>query len=177
MREAAKTTTRRRAKALLFMHLRLAGGQEWYQIYKLFSKATPPSMDGKGGVRGLRRRLKFKKRYLQMILEGRKRSTIRLGRLVLRDRLLTIVGDRGPIALARVDEVIYKKVRELTDEDARVDGFRGLIELFRELRRIYGDFSLEDDVTIIRFTVLRRLDNEGQDLAGLPRSGSSRGSR
>lgn len=134
-------------------------------------------MDGKGGVRGLGRRLKFKKRYLQMILEGRKRSTIRLGRLVLRDRLLTIVGDGKPIALARVDEVIYKKVRELTDEDARVDGFRGLIELFRELRRIYGDFSLEDDVTIIRFTVLRRLDNEGQDLARLPGSGSSRGSR
>jgi len=134
-------------------------------------------MDGEGGVRGLGRRLKFKKRYLQMILEGRKRSTIRLGRLVLRDRLLTIVGDRGPIALARVDEVIYKKVRELTDEDARVDGFRGLIDLFRELRRIYGDFGLEDDVTIIRFTVLRRLDNEGQDLAGLPGRGSSRGSR
>ncbi|MFP3286525.1 MAG: ASCH domain-containing protein [Acidilobus sp.] len=134
-------------------------------------------MDGKGGVRGLGRRLKFKKRYLQMILEGRKRSTIRLGRLVLRDRLLTIVGDGKPIALARVDEVIYKKVRELTDEDARVDGFRGLIELFRELRRIYGDFGLEDDVTIIRFTVLRRLDNEGQDLARLPGSGSSRGSR
>ncbi|MFP3081196.1 MAG: ASCH domain-containing protein [Acidilobus sp.] len=134
-------------------------------------------MDGKGGVRGLGRRLKFKKRYLQLIIEGRKRSTIRLGRLVLRDRLLTIVGDRGPIALARVDEVIYKKVRELTDEDARVDGFRGLIDLFRELRRIYGDFGLEDDVTIIRFTVLRRLDNEGQDLAGLPGRGSSRGSR
>jgi len=134
-------------------------------------------MDGKGGVRGLGRRLKFKKRYLQMILEGRKRSTIRLGRLVLRDRLLTIVGDGKPIALARVDEVIYKKVRELTDEDARVDGFRGLIELFRELRRIYGDFGLEDDVTIIRFTVLRRLDNEGQDLARLPGRGSSRGSR
>ena len=134
-------------------------------------------MDGKGGVRGLGRRLKFKKRYLQMILEGRKRSTIRLGRLVLRDRLLTIVGDGKPIALARVDEVIYKKVRELTDEDARVDGFRGLIDLFRELRRIYGDFGLEDDVTIIRFTVLRRLDNEGQDLARLPGSRSSRGSR
>jgi Uncharacterized conserved protein len=110
-------------------------------------------MDGEGGVRGLGRRLKFKKRYLQMILEGRKRSTIRLGRLVLRDRLLTIVGDGKPIALARVDEVTYKKVRELTDEDARVDGFRGLIDLFRELRRIYGDFGLEDDVTIIRFTV------------------------
>jgi len=133
-------------------------------------------MDGEGGVRGLGRRLKFKKRYLQLIIEGRKRSTIRLGRLVLRDRLLTIVGDGGPIALARVDEVIYKKVRELTDEDARVDGFRGLIDLFRELRRIYGDFSLEDDVTIIKFTVLRRLDNEGQDLAGLPGRGSSRGS-
>jgi hypothetical protein len=134
-------------------------------------------MDGKGGVRGLGRRLKFKKRYLQMILEGRKRSTIRLGRLVLRDRLLTIVGDGKPIALARVDEVIYKKVRELTDEDARVDGFRGLIDLFRELRRIYGNFGLEDDVTIIRFTVLKRLDNEGQDLARPPGRGSSRGSR
>jgi len=134
-------------------------------------------MDGKGGVRGLGRRLKFKKRYLQMILEGRKRSTIRLGRLVLRDRLLTIVGDGKPIALARVDEVIYKKVRELTDEDARVDGFRGLIDLFRELRRIYGNFGLEDDVTIIRFTVLKRLDKEGQDLARPPGRGSSRGSR
>ncbi len=109
------------------------------------------------GERGLGRTLRFKKRYLAMILEGRKRGTIRLGRLRVRHRVVTIVGDGGPVAVARIDDVVHKKVRDLTDEDARLDGFNGLAELFRELRRIYGDFTLEDDVTVIRFTLLRLL--------------------
>ncbi|MGC9072098.1 MAG: ASCH domain-containing protein [Acidilobus sp.] len=114
---------------------------------------------------GIGKTLKFKRRYLDKILEGEKRSTIRLGRVVVRGRLITIVGDGRPIALARIDEVIYKKVKDLTDEDARLDGFKGLAELFRELRKIYGDFTLEDDITILRFTLVRRLD-EGPGASG-----------
>lgn len=113
-----------------------------------------------GGVRGIGRTLRFKKRYLRLILEGRKRSTIRLGRLEVRHRVVTIVGDRGPVALARVEEVVHKKVHDLTDEDARADGFSGLPELFRELRKIYGDFDLDDDITIIRLSIIKRLDSE-----------------
>ncbi|MGC9210090.1 MAG: ASCH domain-containing protein [Acidilobus sp.] len=125
--------------------------------------------EGPARTHGIGRTLKFKKRYLEKVLEGRKRSTIRLGRVVVRDRIVTIVGDGRPVALARIDEVIYKKVKDLTDEDARLDGFKGLAELFRELRKIYGDFTLEDDITILRFTLLKRLDEGSGSSSGRPR--------
>jgi hypothetical protein len=35
-------------------------------------------MNGKGGVRGLGRRLKFKKRYLQMTLRGEGRKALKV---------------------------------------------------------------------------------------------------
>ncbi|MFP3265812.1 MAG: ASCH domain-containing protein [Acidilobus sp.] len=113
--------------------------------------------------------LTFKRKYLNLILSGRKRSTIRLGSFQVRGKYLKVVSSGRPVAVVQVDRVIHKKVKELTDEDARLDGFKGLPELFRELRSIYGDFLLDDDVTIITFTLRRVL--EGVHDAG----GSSRG--
>lgn len=108
--------------------------------------------------------LTVKKKYLKLILSGRKTSTIRLGNLQVRGRYLKVVSSGRPVAVVRVEEVIHKKVKDLTDEDAELDGFSGLAELFRELRSIYGDFMLEDDITIIRFSLVRAI--EGSEVGG-----------
>ena len=103
-------------------------------------------------------RLVFRKKYVELLLSGRKRTTIRLGKVRIRSRVVVIAQGQTPVALARVEEVRYKKVRDLTEEDAREDGFKNLIELFRELRSIYGDFSLDDDITIVRLSIIKRLN-------------------
>ncbi len=101
--------------------------------------------------------LTFKSKYVNLILSGRKRATIRLGRHRIYEKTILIVSRGRPVALARVDGVIVKKVRELTEEDAKDDGLSNLINLFRELRSIYGDFTLDDDVTVIRFSLIKVL--------------------
>ncbi len=116
------------------------------------------------------RQLTIKSRYVRLVLEGRKRSTIRLGNLAVNSKYVKVVSSGRPIAIVRVDSVVHKKVKDLTDEDAVYDGFRGLPELFRELRSIYGDFTLEDEITIIRFSLVRTLVPGGYDgLRGRPR--------
>jgi len=49
--------------------------------------------------------------------------------------------------------VVVKRVKELTDEDAKKDGFRNINELIDALKRIYGGIKGEDLVTIIHFEI------------------------
>ncbi|NPA97568.1 MAG: ASCH domain-containing protein [Crenarchaeota archaeon] len=95
-----------------------------------------------------------KGRFVDLILSGRKRSTIRLGKVIPRYSEVIIHGGGRPIAKARIVRVVHKKVRELTEEDARKDGYESLDELLKDLERVYGrKISPDDTVTIIEFEV------------------------
>ncbi len=107
----------------------------------------------------LGRHIMVKGKYVEKILNGRKRATVRKGLVKTKYPEIIIHGGGRPVAKARIKAVIYKKVGELTDEDARLDGFNSREELIRELRRVYGELSEEDWVTIIEFEVVQRLDN------------------
>jgi len=115
--------------------------------------------------RFLGRHLMVKGEYVDDILSGRKRATIRLGRVQLKYNELIVHGGGRPIAKVRVEKVIYKKVKDLTVEDARKDGFRTVEELIRALERMYDKkISPEDVVTIIEFSVVQDLSKlEPQD--------------
>lgn len=115
--------------------------------------------------------LTFKKRYVDLILSGRKRSTIRLGNLYVKGKYIKAVSSGRVVAVVQVERVVHKKVKDITDEDARLDGFKGLPELFRELRSIYGDFLLDDDVTIITFSLVKANDNGSHRGVHLPSEG------
>jgi hypothetical protein len=115
--------------------------------------------------------LTFKKRYVDLILSGRKRSTIRLGNLYVKGKYIKAVSSGRVVAVVQVERVVHKKVKDITDEDARLDGFKGLPELFRELRSIYGDFLLDDDVTIITFSLVMANDNGSHRGVHLPSEG------
>ncbi len=102
----------------------------------------------------LRRHIMVKGRFVDLILSGKKRSTIRLGRVIPRYDEIIIHGGGRPIAKARITKVTYKRVRELTDEDAKKDGYNSVDELIRDLEKVYGrKISPDDVVTIIEFEV------------------------
>ena len=95
--------------------------------------------------------------YVDDILSGRKKATIRLGIVKLRYKELIVHGGGKPIAKVRVTNVRYKRVAELTDEDARLDGFRNKDELLEALKKAYGEIKPNDYVTIIEFEVIQDL--------------------
>ncbi len=105
----------------------------------------------------LRRHIMVKGEFVDLILSGRKTSTIRLGKVVPRYDEVIIHGGGRPVAKAKITKVVYKKVSELTDEDARKDGYSSVEELLRDLEKIYGrKISPNDVVTIIEFQVTQR---------------------
>ncbi|MCR8487802.1 MAG: ASCH domain-containing protein [Crenarchaeota archaeon] len=117
----------------------------------------------------LGRHLMLKKSFVEKILSGDKTTTIRLGRIEIRSREFYIHSGGKIVAEALVEDVIYKRVRDLTDADAKADGFSSVGELKQALRRFYPELKEHDWVTIIKFRLLRRLDQEETRVyGGLP---------
>ena len=104
------------------------------------------------------RHLMLKREYGEKLLRGEKRATIRLGVVRPKYRELIVHSGGRPIAKVRVTGVEVKRVEDLTDEDARLDGFQSREELLRALRRAYPSITPGDTVTIIRFDLVQRLD-------------------
>ena len=100
--------------------------------------------------------LTFKTEYLDMIEKGKKIQTIRfwkkspIGRV---GEVITATNFRKKLRL-RLVSLESKKVRQLTMEEARLDGFNSLGELRRALTSIYTVDSkkmLEKKCIVIRF--------------------------
>ena len=108
-------------------------------------------------VKFLGRHLMLKGRYVDAVLEGRKKATIRKGLVKVKYEELIVHGAGRPVAKVRVRDVIYKRLSELTDDDAKLDGFKSKEELLRELERTYGRLRPDDVVTIIIFDVVQDL--------------------
>ena len=97
--------------------------------------------------------------YKSRILRGDKITTIRYGTYEAKpgsEVYLVITPSDTAIAKVKITKVEMKKVKELTNEDARRDGFSDVKELLRELNKIYGDLYGDDEVTIIGFEVVKR---------------------
>lgn len=104
------------------------------------------------------RRLMMKGELADLVVKGLKSTTIRLGKLRLRHKVLILHGGGRDVAKVEVTEVKYKKVRELTDEDARRDGFESLEALLKALGKMYGGLDPDETVTIIGLRVLEVLE-------------------
>ncbi|AFK22237.1 ASCH domain-containing protein [Pyrococcus sp. ST04] len=104
--------------------------------------------------------LKFDGRYKDDILTGRKRATIRLGRKInLRPGEEVLIHAGGYVlGKARITRVETKTVSELTDEDARKDGFRNRDELIEALREHYKFVKPNSPATIVEFEMTKVLD-------------------
>lgn len=100
--------------------------------------------------------------YKSRILRGEKVTTIRYGDYEARpgsEVYLVIRPSDTAVAKVRITGVERKKVRELTNNDAKLDGFSDVKELLRELNRIYGELHGDDEVTVIGFEVVRRFED------------------
>ena len=110
-------------------------------------------------VKFIGRHLMVKGEYVDLILKGVKKTTIRLGIIKPKYNEIMIHGGGKPIALAKITNVEYKRISELTDEDARKDGFPSLKVLLKELRKSYGEMRPNDIVTIIEFVITKKLSD------------------
>lgn len=119
--------------------------------------ARPHKRQGRK-VQYLGRHIMLKGEYADKLLAGSKSATIRLGIVRPKYDEVVIHGKGRPLAKARITRVEYKRVRELTDTDAKLDGFDSREELLEALRKVYGTVRPEDYVTIIGLEVTQRLD-------------------
>ncbi|WP_082641498.1 ASCH domain-containing protein [Bradyrhizobium yuanmingense] len=95
--------------------------------------------------------LPLSERLIPWVIEGRKTSTVRLGKrnYELGDSVLISREHRIPI---RILSVTYSLVRGLDGSVAKTEGYNSLDELKEELRYFYPDIDDDSEVTVVRFT-------------------------
>lgn len=108
----------------------------------------------------MRKTLVFKKEYGRSIILGKKTTTIRLRSNVKKGDIVDVrVGDVH-VGRAVIEDVVTKKISELTDIDAKNDGFKNKEDLLNELKRIYGVHKIREDteIKLIKFRLLDLLE-------------------
>ncbi len=102
-------------------------------------------------------KINFDKEYVDLIIKGEKTTTVRRGiKSYPVGKLVELTVNYKPFTIAKVKKVVVKRVKELTDEDAKRDGFNSREELISALKRIYGDIAEEEFVTIVHFELADR---------------------
>jgi len=112
-------------------------------------------------LRFIGRHLMMKGEYAEAVLSGVKRATIRLGIVKPKYREVMLHAGGKPIAIIEIERVFHKKVKELTDKDAQLDGFKNREELLKALRKAYNGLSEDDWVTILEFKLIKEVKLEG----------------
>ena len=64
----------------------------------------------------------------------------------------------------RVTDVKTKRLNELTETDARRDGFESIQDLIEGLKEFYPNITLQDPVTIIGFKVIDASQTKIEDV-------------
>lgn len=105
------------------------------------------------------RNLKFDGKYKDLLLSGKKSATIRVGKVNLKPGDEVLVHSGGYVlGKARIKRVEKKRVSELTDEDAIMDGFKNKEELLDALKEHYKNIKPDTEVTVIEFEFTKLLD-------------------
>ncbi len=101
------------------------------------------------------RHLKFKLEYLRDLIKGRKHTTIRRERKYDEGEIVYITDLKGRVyGRAFISRVEEKRIGDLSDDDARRDGFNSLRELIHALENIYGRLDSRDVIYIYHLEVL-----------------------
>lgn len=97
------------------------------------------------------RDLKLSAKYLELVLSGKKTSTIRRKFVLFSEVVIPIIS-AGKQILVKIEKLDYSKTfADLTDEDARSDGFDSIEILRSELKNFYTDITDDYPMTIIHF--------------------------
>jgi uncharacterized protein YqfB (UPF0267 family) len=96
-------------------------------------------------------RISFSPRYRQLVMAGKKTTTVRRGQRSIRPGpALLCFGDQSELA-GVVTAITSTTVRSLDDADALRDGFANRQELLAALRQHYPDLTIGEPVTILEF--------------------------
>lgn len=97
------------------------------------------------------KRIKLLDRFLDLVIQGRKTSTIRYGLVFVTDNYIPLVSSKRTVVV-RITKIDYSKnYGDLDEKDAKEDGFNSLSELKSQLERFYPNISADDPITIISF--------------------------
>ena len=112
-----------------------------------------------GCVDYIQRDLKFLSKYVKMLEEGRKNSTLRKGRRVPLKMTLPVfeAETNRKVGDAEIIEVRWVKLKDAlsSKEILRSEGTSNPEELLEELKAIYGDISLEEWFTFFKFKYIK----------------------
>lgn len=96
-------------------------------------------------------KIKILDKFLEAVIRGDKKSTIRYGLVFITENPITLAS-RNRSEKVKITKVDYSKVYgDLTEEDAKADGFETLGELKETLKRFYPGISDNDPLTIFFF--------------------------
>lgn len=102
--------------------------------------------------------LLFKKEFLDAIRSGEKTQTIRLWKYArMRAGQRSYIPGAGYIQIERVDPV---ELDELTDADARPDGFASAAELRREIAQLYAGRGDDEQPYRVVFRLLEPAEQQ-----------------
>ena len=102
------------------------------------------------------KKIYFSKEYRKKLIKGEKCSTIRLGRrkkYKVGDVVELVVNEK-PVAKALITNVEFLKLKDLTDERAKKDGFHTKSKLIRALKKHYPKIREDSNVTVIEFKII-----------------------
>lgn len=112
----------------------------------------------------LGRHVMLKGAYIDKLLSGEKRATIRKGVVKPKYNELIVHAGGKPVAKVKITKVYFKRLRELGEYEARLEGYEKVDDLVRELKGVYKNLNDDDYVTIIEFEVVQRFDQlESED--------------
>lgn len=101
--------------------------------------------------------INFSKKYEKMIANNEKICTIRKGiRNFKKGEKVTLCCENKKIGVARIENVVYKTLRSISDVEARKDGFADKSTLKHALKKHYKNISDKDIVTIIHFKLTKK---------------------
>ncbi len=105
--------------------------------------------------------LQFLGKYKKALISGEKKITIRITKPNLRKGDIFIAHCGGKvIGKFKVVDIYIKKVKEITEEEARLDGFPSKEDLIKELKNYYRGINDNKEVVIIRFEPVKIFKEE-----------------
>ena len=99
--------------------------------------------------------LNFSEDFTEKIKKGEKTATLRLGVKDYHEGEEVIIrAGSEELGYAKIIAVRLKKFSEITEEDAKIDGFKNKEDLKKELERFYGKFPSDAVFTQIIFELI-----------------------
>lgn len=95
-------------------------------------------------------KLRLLPEYFASVKRGEKKSTIRVGRRKLSKGTLILESNQERLKV-ELRYIAHKHLKDLTENDAQIDGFRNLAELRKALFQIYSNLKPDSLLTIIYF--------------------------